>query len=52
MTTYLFFRLHKEEPVFYPVDLAGDAEVLPNVEANPGTTKVTTEDGRIVWSLQ
>lgn len=49
---YLFFRLMDGEPFFYPVELDNDAEVLPNVESNPGTTKVTTMDGRVVWSLQ
>jgi hypothetical protein len=50
--TYIFHRIHNGKPVFYPVELPNDAEVLPNVESNPGTTKVTTPDGRIVWSLQ
>jgi hypothetical protein len=50
--TFLFHRLHEGKPFFYPVDLPNEAEVLPNVEANPGTQKVTTPDGRVVWSLQ
>jgi hypothetical protein len=50
--TYLFHRLIGGKPYFYPVELPSDAEVLPNVECNPGTTKVTTPDGRVVWSLQ
>ena len=50
--TYLFHRLHDGKPFFYPVALANDREVLPNVIANPGTLKVTTTDGRVVWSLQ
>lgn len=49
---YLFHRTLKGEPFFYPVDLTDDSEVLPNVESNPGTVKVTTTDGRIVWILQ
>ena len=50
--TYLFHRLHEGKPFFYPVDLKDDGEVPPNAEANPGTIKVTTPDGRVVWSLQ
>jgi len=50
--TYLFHRLHEGKPFFYAVDLPNDDEVLPNVECNPGTVKVTTPDGRVVWSLQ
>jgi len=50
--TYLFYRLHEGESFFYPVELENDAEVLPNVESNPGTVKVTTVDGRVVWSIQ
>lgn len=50
--TFLFHRLHEGKPFFYPVDLPNEAEVLPNVEANPGTQKVTTPDGSVVWSLQ
>ena len=53
MTTYLFYRLNQAgDQFFYPVELAGDGEVLPNVESNPGTVKVTTLNGRIVWRLQ
>lgn len=43
--TYIFFR----EGMFYPVDLDGDAEVLPNVECNPGTIRVEDATGRVVW---
>ncbi len=50
--TYLFHRLHEGKPFFYPVELTSESEVLPNVESNPGTVKVTTPDGRTVWSLQ
>ena len=49
---YLFHRLHEGKPFFYPVDLPREADVIPNVECNPGTVKVTTPDGRVVWSLQ
>ena len=50
--TFLFHRLQDGKPFFYPVVLPNEAEVLPNVEANPGTIKVTTPDGRVVWGLQ
>lgn len=50
--TYLFHRLHEGAPFFYPVELENDDEVLPNVECNPGTVKVTDLDGRVIWSLQ
>jgi hypothetical protein len=50
--TYLFHRIENDKPYFYPVDLKDDGEVIPNVEANPGTVKVTTPDGRVVWCLQ
>lgn len=49
---YLFHRKDKDGEFFYSVYLEDDTEVLPNVEANPGTIKVTTPDGRVVWSLQ
>jgi len=52
MNTYFFHRLHEGKPFFYPVQLKDDSEVLPNVECNPGTIKVTTPDGRVVWSMQ
>ena len=49
---FLFHRKDEHGEYFYPVDLPNEAEVLPNVECNPGTVKVTTPDGRVVWSLQ
>jgi hypothetical protein len=50
--TFIFHRLIDGKPYFYSVNLPNEAEVLPNVECNPGTLKVTTPDGRVVWSLQ
>ena len=50
--TYLFHRFVDGKPFFYPVELKDDTQVLENVECNPGTVKVTTPDGRVVWSLQ
>ena len=52
MTTYLFHRMHNGKEFFYPVELPGDKHVIPNVQSNPGTIRVTTPDGRVVWSLQ
>ena len=55
-TTEQTFLFHRKDasgaPFFYPVTLPNEAEVLPNVQCNPGTVKVTTPDGRVVWSLQ
>lgn len=50
--TFLFYRADVGREFFYPVKLPSESEVLPNVEANPGTTKVTTLDGRVVWRMQ
>lgn len=45
MKVYLFFR----DGCFYPIELADDADAARNAEVNPGTLKVETVDGRIVW---
>ena len=50
--TFLFHRLYEGKLFFYPVDLPNEVEVLPNVKLNPGTTKVTTREARVLWSLQ
>lgn len=49
---YIFQRFHGGQPVFYPVQLPNDKEAIANAEFNSGTLKVTTQDGRVVWSLQ
>lgn len=49
--TFLFHREVRGEPFFYPITLADEKHVPFHVFANPGTLKVTTPDGRIVWSL-
>ena len=49
---YMFHRLHGGKPFFYPVQLPNDKEAVANAECNPGTLKVTTQEGRVVWSLQ
>lgn len=47
--SYLFHRLHEGKPVFYPVECWNDVDAVAHVEVNPGTLKVTTPDGRVVW---
>lgn len=50
---YLFWRLHNGKEYFYPVSLWDDEDVIPNVELNSGTIRVTDPiDNRVVWSLQ
>ena len=44
--TYLFFR---EERFFYPIDLPGDWSIEDNVKCNPGTIRVETVDGKVLW---
>ena len=46
---YIFHRSGNDGAFFYPVDLKDDADALENVKCNPGTTKVTTPEGRTVW---
>lgn len=45
MTLYVFFR----EGMFYPIELRDDADACANAECNPGTLRVESHDGRIVW---
>jgi hypothetical protein len=45
MKTYLFFR----EGHFYPVEEESDEKVLKHVPLNPGTTKIETIDGRVIY---
>ena len=45
MAMYVFFR----EGMFYPIELRDDNDVQPNVRSNPGTIRVETWDGRVVW---
>lgn len=42
---YIFHRAEG----FYCVNLSGDEDVIPNVEINPGTLKVTDIRGRVIW---
>jgi hypothetical protein len=46
MKVYIFFR--KEG--WYPLNLGSDEEARANAEHNPGTLKVETVQGRLVWS--
>jgi hypothetical protein len=44
--TYIFYR----DRHFYPVDgITNDSECAKHIALNPGTTKVETMDGRLVW---
>ena len=42
---YLFFRAEG----FYPIELRDDADARANAECNPGTLKVETAIGEVVW---
>jgi hypothetical protein len=45
MKTYLFFR----EGHFYPVEEESDEKVLKHVPLNPGTKRIETIEGRVVY---
>lgn len=45
MNVYIFFR----EGFFYPVEEESDEKVLEHVPLNPGTLKVETIDGRVIY---
>jgi len=45
MKTYIFFR----DKHFYPVEEESDEKVLKHVPLNPGTTRIETIDGRVVY---
>jgi len=47
---FLFHREVHGKPFFYPVMLDDEKHVPLHVACNPGTLKVTTPDGRTVWS--
>lgn len=42
---YIFHRGDK----WYPLELKDDKTAIANAKCNPGTTKVTTLDKRVVW---
>jgi hypothetical protein len=43
---YIFHRAD----MFYPVELASDADAIENAHCNPGTTKITNWNGeRLIW---
>ena len=43
--TYLFFR----DKHFYPVEEDSDEKVLKHVPLNPGTTRIETIEGRVIY---
>jgi hypothetical protein len=45
MKTYLFFR----EGMFYPVEEESDEKVLKHVPLNPGTKRIETVEGRVIY---
>jgi hypothetical protein len=45
MITYVFFR----EGFFYFIEEENDEKVLKHVELNPGTKRIETVDGRVVY---
>jgi len=45
MKTYLFFR----EGHFYPIEEESDEKALKHVPLNPGTLKIETVDGRVIY---
>ena len=45
MKTYVFFR----DKYFYPVEEESDEKVLKHVPLNPGTTRIETIDGRVIY---
>lgn len=42
---YIFFR----DGFFYPVEEESDEKVLKHVPLNPGTKKIETLDGRVIY---
>lgn len=45
MKTYIFFR----DTGWYPIQEVSDEKVLAHIPLNPGTRKVETVDGRVLW---
>lgn len=45
MKTYLFFR----EGFFYPIEEESDEKVLAHVPLNPGTKRIETIEGRVIY---
>jgi hypothetical protein len=46
MNTHLFFR----QDGFYPLELKNDQDAKWNAENNPGTVRVETIAGNIIWA--
>lgn len=49
MMLFIFFREHDGKGFFYPLELASPAEARANAECNPGTIRVETVGGDVVW---
>lgn len=45
MQTYLFFR----QGFFYPIEEESDEKVMKHVPLNPGTLRIETIDGRVLY---
>jgi hypothetical protein len=45
MPIYIFYR----EGFFYPIEEEDDEKVLEHVDLNPGTKKIETLEGRVVY---
>lgn len=45
MTVYLIFRIEG----WYPIGLLNDEQARVVAENNPGTMRIETWDGRLVW---
>jgi hypothetical protein len=46
MRQYIFHRGDS----FYPIELKDDTDATTNAKANPGTTMVTTLNGKMIWA--
>ena len=61
METVLFFRVIRGALCFYPVQLQDEAslpkgvdraaDIATHVRLNPGTVKVETVDGKLLWPM-
>ncbi|MDE3023274.1 MAG: hypothetical protein KGI54_15745 [Pseudomonadota bacterium] len=45
---YIFFR----GKTWYPTRFTSDAEAIANAETNPGTTKVESFGGNLIWEAK
>lgn len=50
MKTYLFYRMHNMQMMFYPVKYENDETAIAGAMNNPGTTMVTrANDGVMIY---